>query len=282
MSLKIGFLTHGQLGDLAETLKWAEDYGFGAIEVSSGPGSPLIDPARVDESSYISGIRKTLRDSKVIVSCLTWCVNNIDLNLDVRRKRNDHIKRMIETANKLDIPVIATWVGRVPGSLEDNMKAFEEVFLSLVEYAEKHDVKITIENCVANIAYRPDIWEKMFKLVPSKYLGLEFDPSHLVFQFIDYIDVLKKFGDRVYHVHCKDTEILEDRLAYVGYTGDGWWRFRIPGLGEVDWGRFISTLMEVGYDYVLSIEHEDPLYPGEDGYRRGLLVAKKHLSLYLP
>ena len=280
--MKIGFLTHGQLGGLAQTLKWAEDHGFEAIEVFSGPGSSLIDPARVEESGYISGIREALKDSAVVVSCLTWCVNNIDLNLEARRRRNEHLKKMVEAANKLDIPVIATWVGRVPGGLEANMKAFEEVFPSLVEYAEKHDVKITIENCVANIAYRPDIWEEMFRRVSSKYLGLEFDPSHLVFQFIDYIDVLRRFGDRVYHVHCKDTEILDDRLAYVGYTGEGWWRFRVPGLGEVDWGRFISTLMEVGYDYVLSIEHEDPLYPGVEGYRKGLLVAKKNLSLYLP
>jgi len=230
----------------------------------------------------MADVKKMLKSSNVVVSCLTWCVNHIDLNLEARRERNEHLKRMIETANKLGIPVVATWVGRVPGGVEANMKAFAEVFPSLVEYAEKHDVKIAIENCMGNIAYRPDIWEEMFRIVPSKYLGLEFDPSHLVFQFIDYIAALKKFGDRVYHTHCKDTEILRDRLAYVGVTGRGWGRFRVPGLGEIDWGRFISALMEVGYDYVLSIEHEDPLYHGAEGYRNGLLVAKKHLSLYLP
>lgn len=280
--MKIGFLTHGQLGDLRQTLKWAEEHGFEAIEAFSGPGSRIIDPAKMGESGYLAEVKAALKESTVIISCLTWCVNNIDLNLEARRARNEHVKRMIETANKLDIPVIATWVGKIPGGVEENMKAFSKVFPALIDYAEQHDVKIAIENCMANIAYRPDIWEEMFKLVPSKYLGLEFDPSHLVFQFIDYIDVLRKFGDRVYHTHCKDTEILDDKLSYVGYTGRGWWRFRVPGLGEIDWSRFISTLIEVGYDYVLSIEHEDPLYHGAEGYRKGLLIARKHLSLYLP
>jgi len=122
----------------------------------------------------------------------------------------------------------------------------------------------------------------MFKVIPSKALGLEFDPSHLVFQFIDYLDAARKFGSRIYHTHCKDTEILYDRLGYVGYTGEGWWRFRMPGLGDVDWKRLITTLQDVGYDYVLSIEHEDPLYHGEEGFRKGLVVARRHLAQFLP
>jgi sugar phosphate isomerase/epimerase len=280
--MRIGFLTGGQLGNLTQTLKWAEENGFEAIEVSSEPGSPLIDPAKVNNADYVAEVKRALKESNVIVSCLTWCVNHIDLNVQARRARNEHLKKIIEMANKLEIPVVATWVGMIPGGVDANIKAFAEVFPSLVDYAEKHDVKIAIENCMANIAYRPDIWDEMFKIIQSKYFGLEFDPSHLVFQFIDYIAVLKKFGGRVYHTHCKDTEVIKDRLSYVGYTGSGWWRFRIPGLGDIDWRRFITTLMEVGYDYVLSIEHEDPFFEGVEGFRKGLLIGKKTLSRYLP
>jgi len=283
--LKIGFLASGQLGGLEETLRWASSNSFEAVEVLAGPGSILLDPARI-LSEGATNVKRIVEDSGVIISSLGWYVNHIDLDVEKRRRNNEHLMRMIEVANLLDIPVVSTWVGRIPGSIEDNVRAFSEVFSKLVDYAEKHDVKIAIENCMANIAYRPDVWEAMFEAVDSKYIGLEYDPSHLVFQFIDYIDAIRSFGSKIYHTHCKDTEILWDRLSYVGYTGDRWWRFRIPGLGDIDWKSLITALMEVGYDYVLCIEHEDPFYryePGRrEGFEKGLKIAWKNLSIYLP
>ena len=279
--MKIGFLVGGQLGNLEKTVEWASEKGFEALEIGSSPGSPLVDPEKVLRQGT-SEIRRALEKGDVIASCLTWCPNNMDPNLETRRRNNEHVKRMIEAAAKLEIPVISTWIGKVPGTVEENMKVYAEVWPPIVEHAEKHGVKIAIENCGGNIAYRPDIWEKMFEIIPSKSLGLNFDPSHLVFQFIDYLDALRKFGDRVYHTHCKDTEILKWRLAWVGYTGDRWWRFRIPGLGDIDWKKFVTTLQDQKYDYVLSIEHEDPLYHGAEGFKEGLIIGRRHLAQFLP
>ncbi|MEM2936252.1 MAG: sugar phosphate isomerase/epimerase [Candidatus Bathyarchaeia archaeon] len=279
--MRIGFLVGGQLGSLERTVEWASENGFKALEIGSGPGSPLIDPEKVLRQGT-SEIRRVLERNGVIASCLTWCPNNLDPNLENRRRNNEHVKRMIEAAAKLEIPVISTWIGKVPGTVEENMRVYAEVWPPIVEHAEEHGVKIAIENCAANIAYRPDIWEKMFEIIPSKSLGLNFDPSHLVFQFIDYLEALRKFGDRVYHTHCKDTEVLKWRLAWVGYTGDRWWRFRIPGLGDIDWKKFVTTLQDQGYDYVLSIEHEDPLYHGAEGFKEGLIIGRRHLAQFIP
>ncbi|MDW8062290.1 MAG: sugar phosphate isomerase/epimerase [Nitrososphaerota archaeon] len=283
--MKLGFLAGGQLGGLEDTLRWAGRNSFEAVEVLAGPGSVLLDPARI-LSEGAGNVKRLMDETGVIISSLAWYANNIDLDVEKRRRNNEHLMRMIETANLLDIPVVSTWVGRIPGSVEDNIKVFSEVFSKLTDYAEKHDVRIAIENCMANIAYRPDIWKAMFEAVDSKYIGLEYDPSHLVFQFIDYVDAVRSFGSRIYHTHCKDTEILWDRLSYVGYTGDRWWRFRIPGLGDIDWRSLLTALMEVGYDYVLCVEHEDPFYRYElskrEGFEKGLKIAWKNLSIYLP
>lgn len=280
--LKIGFLVGGQLGNLRETVRWASENGFEALEVGSHPGSPLLDPEKVLKRG-LSEVREALEGSNVMISCLTWCPNNMDPKLEVRQRNNDHVKKMIEAAAAmLEVPVISTWIGKVPGTVEENMKVYAEVWPSIVEHAEKYDVKIAIENCMGNIAYSPHIWDEMFKIIPSKNLGLNFDPSHLVFQFIDYLDATRKFGDRIHHTHCKDTEILWRRLSWVGYTGDGWWRFRIPGLGDIDWKKFINELQDQKYDYVLSIEHEDPLYHRTEGFKKGLIIGRRHLAQFLP
>lgn len=279
--MRIGFLVGGQIGSLKETVKWASENCFEALEVGSHPGSPLIDPDKILKRGTRE-VEAALSKGDVIISCLTWCPNNMDPNLEVRRRNNEHVKKMIEAAAELDVPVISTWIGKVPGTVEDNMRVYSEVWPPIVEHAEKHGVKIAIENCMANIAYSPCIWEKMFDIVPSENIGLNFDPSHLLFQFIDYLDAVRKFGERIHHVHCKDTEILNWKLSWVGYTGEGWWRFRIPGLGDIDWKRFINLLQDQKYDYVLSIEHEDPLYHGKEGFKSGLIVGRRHLAQFLP
>lgn len=121
-----------------------------------------------------------------------------------------------------------------------------------------------------NIAFSPEIWRRLFELVPSSYLGLELDPSHCVWQGIDYVKAVREFGSRIFHVHAKDMEVRRDILADTGIygmaltrqpgLGHGWWRARAPGWGEVDWARFITALIEVGYPGNLDIEHEDDVF----------------------
>ncbi|MEI6044205.1 MAG: sugar phosphate isomerase/epimerase [Chloroflexota bacterium] len=122
----------------------------------------------------------------------------------------------------------------------------------------------------------------VFNLLPSESLGLNFDPSHLHWLGIDYIAALKQFHAKVFHTQAKDVEILPDRLNQVGILGEGWWRYRLPGLGAIDWGRFTSTLFELGYDGVLSIEHEDPVWEGSlEKVQRGLVFSQRYLSQFI-
>ncbi|MHB1485783.1 MAG: sugar phosphate isomerase/epimerase family protein, partial [Saccharofermentanales bacterium] len=125
----------------------------------------------------------------------------------------------------------------------------------------------------------PEMFDYMFESVPSKAIGIEFDPSHLFWQRIDYIEMLKKYGDRIYCFHAKDTEILEDGLQKYGIIGkqigkideweSGWWRYRIPGLGMLDWKKIFDTLKDIDYKGPIVIEHEDSVFGGtrsEDGF----------------
>jgi len=142
-----------------------------------------------------------------------------------------------------------------------------------------------------NYAYSPELWEALFNELPDKNFGLNLDPSHLYWLRIDYIRTVKDFATKIFHAHAKDTEILSDGVYNYGILGkqvnpepwkSGWWRYRMPGLGEIDWQKFITTLQEYGYDYVLSIEHEDPVWEGsEEKVKKGLQLGLKHLKQFV-
>jgi len=158
-----------------------------------------------------------------------------------------------------------------------------------------------IENCPmeswlqfglpGNFAYSPELWSALFNEVPAENFGLNFDPSHLYWLGIDYIQAVKYYSKKIFHAHAKDTEIIPEGKFRYGIFGrqidpqpwkSGWWRYRIPGLGEIDWQKFISTLQEYGYDYVLSIEHEDPVWEGtEEKVKSGLQMGLKHLRQFI-
>jgi sugar phosphate isomerase/epimerase len=140
-----------------------------------------------------------------------------------------------------------------------------DVFTPHVQLAEQLGVRVALENCPhgpggGNFVNGPDSWDAVFAALDSSYLGIELDPSHLVFRFMDYERAIRDYCSRVFHVHAKDAMIRRDVLGRVGIHGEGWWCFRIPGLGEVDWTRFIDTLRLAGYDGAVVIENEDPYF----------------------
>ena len=228
--------------------------------------------------------------------------NNLDPNPGRRKANLDHLKRVIRVAEMLDVDLVGTFVGGRPDRLpKENMKEIGKVFRGLLQYADDHGVRLMIENCPmenwqrfglpGNFAYSPELWEALFNEVSSKNLGLNFDPSHLYWLGIDYIRAAKEFSRKIFHAHAKDTEILTDGRYRHGIFGgqvdpipwkSGWWRYRIPGLGEIDWKKLISTLQEAGYDGALSIEHEDPVWEGsEEKVKMGLGLGLKHLSHFV-
>jgi len=175
---------------------------------------------------------------------------------------------------------VNAWVPR-EASLDDKFAAYNRIFGELAKVARDKGCLIAIENCphgFANIAWSPANWERMFNDLPTKTVGLEYDPSHLVWQGIDYVAALRKFGSRVYAFHAKDTEIMPDKLSYGGIYGSGWWRFRIPGHGDINWKRLFTILDDLNYGGDIIIEHEDPVFSGarrDEGLRLGLKFLRQ-------
>lgn len=304
--MKLGLLTAAlpQLS-LEACADWAAANGFGMIEVACWPASSdktrryagvcHIDVATLTDERA-SEIRGMLAARGLTISSLAYYPNHLHPDAEHRREVNEHLRRVIVAAEKLGVGVVGTFVGRdQQRSVPENMALFRETWPALVAFAGEHHVKIAIENCPmifsydewpggTNLAYSPAIWRELFAIIPDAHFGLNLDPSHLLWQMIDYERVVYEFKDRIFHVHAKDMEINREGLYEHGVmaTGIGWQTPRLPGLGEVRWDRFISALYAVGYDFALSIEHEDRAFEGsEELVKRGFLLARNALAPYL-
>jgi sugar phosphate isomerase/epimerase len=200
-------------------------------------------------------------------------------------------REAIDSAAAQGVPTLTTIIGRAPGrNGDENIALFGDLFTPLAIYAETKNVRLAFENWPRNgtmLATTPEMWDAMFSAVPSPALGLCYDPSHLYWQGIEYIQPLWDFQDRIYHAHAKDTEILPTAHNRYGIYGrqlavtepSSWWRYRLPGYGEVDWQRYLDTLYQIGYDDVLSVEHEDPVWSATDNRAlRGLQLTRQFLE----
>jgi sugar phosphate isomerase/epimerase len=283
--MKLGFL-----GDMTErNLKAAKEIGYTCLGIQARPKS--VCGEKILTAGGIKEVVETMKKADLEISALGFYANFLDPNQDAATERIDHLKKVIEAAPQMGVGVVTTFAGRDPEkSIEENVPLFKEVFSPIAELAEKKKVKIAFENCPmmradpvrgTNMAYSPQAWDLMFEAVPSEALGLELDPSHLYWLGIDHIKAIYDYGDRIYHIHAKDTEILQDQLDYISIYAKGWWRYRIPGWGEIDWQRFIAALLDVEYAGNIVIEHEDPVFHG-DRFNEGLVLGYKHLSQFLP
>ncbi|MCX7919898.1 MAG: sugar phosphate isomerase/epimerase [bacterium] len=298
--MKLGFLTVclGKM-ELPKLVQWSSENGFQALEVAAWPvdsdrdyaGSTLnvttLTAAKAKE------IKKLFSDHNMEISSLAYYDNNLHPDPKKRKAIHQHLYKVINAAELLEVELVGTFIGRDPNlTIEDNFKEFKKIFKEHLVYAKKHNVKLMIENCpmegwqkpelVGNIAFSPDNWKKMFELRPEENFGLNLDPSHLYWLGVDYIEATKEFASRIFHTHAKDTEILSKKLSTGSIYSRGWWRYRMPGLGEINWGKWISVLSESGYDGVISIEHEDPVWEhSEEKVKKGLFIAKRHLTQFL-
>lgn len=296
----LGFLTVclGKV-ELPKLVKWASENGFESLEVAAWPvdsdrdyaGSTLnvakLNQKKADE------IKKVFAQYKMKISSLAFYDNNLHPDKKKREAVHEHLYKVIDAAEMLGIDQAGTFIGRDPNlTIEENLKEFQKVFKPHLEYAKKHRVKIIIENCpmvgwqkpemVGNIAFSPELWKQMFELRPEENFGLNLDPSHLYWLGIDYLEATKAFASRILHTHAKDTEIITPKLHIGSIYSRGWWRYRMPGLGQINWNKWISILSESGYDGAVSIEHEDPVWEGnEEKTKKGLFIAKRCLSNYL-
>lgn len=283
--MKIGFLNACMHADLEEEIiPWANEAGFQAMEVGG-------IHAGFFRKEYADDIKQMLLNADFEISALGSFNNHLKGDTATIEKNFKQFRDAVDAAQVLEIPIVTTFVGMNNQlDYDGNLKLFERFWLPEIEYANDLGIKIAIENCPAksdyglignNLMFCPGIWEDIFNMTPENF-GLNFDPSHLVWQRIDVNKVARKFATRIFHVHVKDTEIIEDSLAEEGVFGNGTYIFRIPGKGLVDWRGMIDALGSVNYDGVMSIELEDPKYTGDiEKVKEGLLLSKQFLEVTL-
>ena len=300
--MKLGLLTapfaDSPLEDVAD---WASANGYSMLEVACWPraggearryaGTSHINVARLSRA-HASDIVDDMKARGIEISGLGYYPNNLHPDSSHREAVNDHLRKVIRAASFMGVPVVNTFIGaNQKKSQTDNMLSALKVWAPIMKYAEDQGVRVAIENCPMifskdewpgghNLAYSPAAWRELFdKLGPN--IGLNLDPSHLVWQMIDIERVVREFASRLFHVHGKDLEIDRDGLYENGILslGMGWQVPRLPGLGEVPWERFVSALYKAGYDYVLCVEHEDRQFEGSDELvKRGFLLARNTLA----
>jgi len=300
--VKLGLLTAGfPTLSLEQVASWASENGFEAVEIACWPGAGAevrryagvchIDVDSINDSA-VRGVRELLDGRKLTISSLAYYPNPLDPDPTQRAHVQAHLRKVIEAAERLGVNLVGTFIGR------DQSKPMEAAFAEvleqwppLVQFAAARGVRIAIENCPMifsadewpggrNLAYSPALWRRLFEAMPGDTLGLNLDPSHLVWQLIDIERAVREFAGRIYHVHAKDLEIDRDGLYEHGVMslGMGWQVPRMPGLGEVRWNRFIGALISSGYDGVVSVEHEDRAFEGDlDTVKRGFLLARNTL-----
>jgi sugar phosphate isomerase/epimerase len=297
--MKLGLLTAAfpELS-LEQVAGWAASAGYEALEVACWPPSGgeqrrYAGVSHIDVSAFEPDeVRATMAQHGLEISALAYYPNNLHPDDQHRQEVNAHLRVVIDAAEKLEVSVVTTFVGNDKDRpLPDNLRRFEQVWPALVDHAGERGVKIAIENCPMifsydewpggnNLAWSPAIWDEMFTAIPDANFGLNIDPSHLVWLMIDYERAVYDFADRIFHAHAKDLEVRPDGLYRHGTfsSGIGWQVPRLPGLGQVDWSRFVAALYAIGYDHVLSVEHEDRRFEGtQELVERGFVIARETL-----
>jgi sugar phosphate isomerase/epimerase len=299
--MKLGLMTAAlPMLNLDQLASWAAESGYQMLEIACWPpesggrrygGVSHIDVVSLDRPKA-KEIRAMLDGHGLGISSLGYYPNPLDPDEEVSGPAIAHLKKVIDAAVLLDVEIVGTFVGAdMRKSNEQNLETYAKVWPAIVKYAGERGIKIVIENCPmlwkdtwpggTNLATTPAIWKQMFEIIPDDNFGLNYDPSHLVWQFIDTIRPIHDFKDRIFHVHAKDMRIDRELLYQDGLLGCGfrWAIPKLPGLGEVDWAAFASALYEVGYDYVISVEHEDRSFEGtEDAVKRGFYLTRDVLK----
>lgn len=303
--MKFG-LNSAILGDLSfeEVINYVSENGFSCVEMMCWPvgkaerryaGVTHINVSDMNEekATYINNYAKS---KGVEISALGYYPNPLDPDATKRKYYGEHIKTIIKAASILGIDTVTTFIGRDKNkTVEQNLKLFKEVWTPIVKYAEDKNIKIAIENCPMlfsndewpgglNLATTPNIWRKMFELIPSANLGLNYDPSHFVWQQIDYIKPIYEFKDRIFHVHFKDIKIYKDKLNDVGImaTPLQYISPKLPGLGDVDWGKYVSALTDIGYTGAACLEIEDKAFEDSlDSIKKSIMISKNYMNQFL-
>jgi sugar phosphate isomerase/epimerase len=304
--IELGFVSAILDGlSLEEVVQFAADSGFDTVELMCWPrgkaerryaGVTHVDVAGFTQADA-DRVNQVASSAGISIGGLGYYPNPLVPDRSEAQVYIDHIQQVILAAELLAVPVVNTFIGRDwTKSVEDNWPRFLEVWRPLIQLAEDHGVKIGIENCPMaftadewpggkNLAHTPAIWERMFEAIPSDHFGLNYDPSHMIWQHMDYLKPLRTFRDKLFFIHAKDVRLDRERLDQVGImaTPLEFHTPKLPGLGDVNWGQFFSILSDVGYDGPVCIEVEDRAYEGSmEARKASLLQSGRYLKQFLP
>lgn len=303
--MKLGFVS-AILDEMSfeEVIDYAAENKFSCVELMTWPkgkaerryaGVTHVDINEIDDKKA-AYLNEYSRSRGVEIAGLGYYPNPLDPELDRREVYVEHIKKMIKAANKLNIRRINTFIGRDKNrNIEENFKVFKEVWPPIIKLAEENNVKICIENCPMlftgdewpgglNLAVSPAIWKRMFEEIPSENFGLNFDPSHFVWQKMDYIKPIYEFKDKIFFIHIKDIKVYQEKLDNAGILALPlqYMAPKLPGLGDVDWSKFISALTDIKYKGPACIEVEDRAF--EDSFeerKKSLILSRNYIHQFL-
>ncbi|MBQ7895772.1 MAG: sugar phosphate isomerase/epimerase [Oscillospiraceae bacterium] len=289
-----------------EAVDIAADMGFKCLEVACWPagkaerryaGVSHIDAERVvADDEYAKYVKDYISAKGLRISSLAFYPNTMDPNEEKRNAAIEHLKALIQASAKLGVGMITTFIGNDQSkTVEENIELFKEIWPPIIKLAEDNGVKVAIENCPMlfgrdqwpggqNLMHSPVIFKKLFEIIPSPNFGLNFDPSHYVWQGMDYIKTVYDFKDRLFHIHFKDIKLYPEKLAECGvmaYPLD-YMSPKIPGLGDVDWGKFVSALNDIRYNGDAVIEVEDKAFEGSsEDILKSIKLSKRYLDNYI-
>lgn len=303
--MKLGFVSSILEGwTFEEMIDVASDTGFECVEVACWPnagkaerryaGVCHIDTEALDDekAEYILNYCK---DKKVEISSLAFYPNTMDADEKKREETICHLMSVIDASAKLGVNMVTTFIGRDQmKTVEENLELVKKIWPPILAHAKNKGVKIAIENCPMlfgadqwpggqNLMTSPENWDKVFEILDSDCLGINFDPSHFVWQMMDYIEPLYRYKEKIFHVHFKDIKLYQDKLARVGvmaYPLD-FMAPKLPGLGDVNWSRFVSALTDIGYDGYACIEVEDRAFEGsKEQILKSLVKSKEYMRQF--
>lgn len=305
--MKLGFVSAIlDQSSYEEMMDTASELGFACVEAACWPqekaerryaGVSHIDAERVlEDEKYAKHILDYSAEKKVEISSLAYYPNTMDPDLNKRKAVISHLEHVIRASHKLGIGMVTTFIGRdQTKSIEENLELVKELWPPIIRLAEELEVKVAIENCPMlfgrdqwpggqNLMTTPAVWKKVFEILDSDFLGINYDPSHFVWQMIDYIQPLYEFRSKIFHVHYKDIKVYKDRLDQCGimaYPLD-FMSPKLPGLGDVDWGRYVSALTDIGYDGYSCIEVEDKAFEGSsEKILDSLKLSKRYMEQFV-
>ena len=305
--MKFGLLTAILDGwSFEEVVDIASEMGFKCLEVACWPagkaerryaGVSHIDAERVcEDDAYAKYVLDLVSSKGLEISSLAFYPNVLDANAEKANAAIDHLKALIKASAKLGVNMVTTFIGRDQyKTVEENIELFKAVWPDLIKLAEDNGVKVAIENCPMlfgadqwpggqNLMCTPAMYKKLFEIIPSPNFGLNFDPSHYVWQGLDYLKTVYDFADRIFHIHFKDIKLYPEKLKECGvlaYPLD-YMSPKIPGLGDVNWGAFVSALNDIRFNGCAVIEVEDKAFEScREDILNSIRLSKRYLDNFI-